>query len=455
MRFYSLYSIMIATTLLSCQSSEKESKATVKLITLDPGHFHAALVQKSMYEEIDSTVHVYAPDGPELQQHLSKIEGYNKAATNATSWKEEVYKGNDFLEKMIQEKKGNVVVIAGNNKNKTQYIKQSIDAGFNVLADKPMAIDKANFDVLKNTFSTAEKNKLLLYDIMTERFEITNALQRELAMLPAVFGTLQKGTAEQPAVEMESVHYFFKNVSGSILTRPSWFMDVNQQGEGITDVATHLVDLVQWACFPEKVIDYNKDIQVNSARRWSTDMSLGQFTAITKQNAFPENLAGNIHDSILQVFANGELNYVLNGVHVKVIARWDYKATEGGDTHRSILKGTKANLVIQQGAEQKYKPTLYIEPASNDTSYGAQLNEAIRQVQAKHPGVDLKKAGNRWEVVIPEKYKEGHEAHFAMVTQKFLGYLKNRNMPAWEVPNILAKYYTTTQALELARKGAK
>ena len=32
----------------------------IKLITLDPGHFHAALIQKSMYPQVDPSVHVYA-----------------------------------------------------------------------------------------------------------------------------------------------------------------------------------------------------------------------------------------------------------------------------------------------------------------------------------------------------------------------------------------------------------
>lgn len=51
-----------------------------------------------------------------------------------------------------------------------------------------------------------------------------------------------------------------------------------------------------------------------------------------------------------------------------------------------------------------------------------------------------------------KKLKEGHETHFARVTEKMLSYLINNSMPAWEVPNILAKYYTTTKALELALK---
>jgi predicted dehydrogenase len=439
---------------MSCQSSQKENKATVHLVTLDPGHFHAALVQKSMIEDIDPTVYVYAPEGAEVQEHLHKIEIYNKAATNPTHWKEEVYKGNDFLEKMLEQKKGNVVVLAGNNKNKTQYINKSINAGFNVLADKPMVIDKPNFDLLKNTFATAAQKKLLLYDIMTERYEITNRLQRELAMLPDVFGTLQTGTPDKPSVEMENVHFFYKYVSGSVLTRPSWFMDVSQQGEGMTDVATHLVDLVQWECFPEKTLDYEKDIQINAADHWPTEINLSQFRAITKQNSFPAYLRGNIvKDTVLKVLANGNISYKINGVNVKVTAKWDYKAPEGtGDTHYSILRGTKANLVIRQGADQKYKPTLYIEPLNSSNTYEQQLTDKLKTIQANHPGVEVKKFDKGWEVVIPEKYKEGHEAHFAMVAEKFLGYLKNGNMPAWEVPNIIAKYYTTTQALELAKK---
>jgi hypothetical protein len=49
-------------------------------------------------------------------------------------------------------------------------------------------------------------------------------------------------------------------------------------------------------------------------------------------------------------------------------------------------------------------------------------------------------------------WQKDHESHFARVTDNFLEYLKNKNMPAWEIPNMLAKYYTTTKALEIALK---
>ncbi|MEO6916386.1 MAG: putative oxidoreductase C-terminal domain-containing protein [Chitinophagaceae bacterium] len=456
--------LALMVSIASCTDNQADKAALpagsgslVKLVTLDPGHFHAALVQKSMYPGVDSIVHVYAPDGPDLKLHLDKIEAENTRAESPTHWKEIVYKGPDFLEKMLAEKAGNVVVMAGNNEKKTEYILKSVEAGFNVLADKPMVIDKKNFELLKQAFDKAKANKVLIYDIMTERYEITTELQRELSMMSSVFGTLEKGTAENPAVTKESVHNFFKFVSGKALQRPPWFMDVSQEGEGIVDVTTHLVDLVQWECFPGKIIDYTKDIQVNKARRWTTDISLSQFTALTALDSFPAYLLPYAKDSILKVYCNGEMNYTINGIHAKVSVTWNYKAPEGaGDTHYSIMRGTRSNLVIRQGAEQKYKPSLYIEPVNKkDAAFETELVNQFKPIQAKYPGVELVKNSTGWEVSIPDKYREGHESHFARVTEKYLQYLKDGKLPDWEVPNMLAKYYTTTAALELAQKGSK
>src|SRR5207302_5990767 len=101
----------------------------------------------------------------------------------------------------------------------------------NVLADKPMAITPEGFNLLRKDFDLARQHKVLLYDIMTERFEIVSILERELARSPELFGTLEKGSLDEPAVIMESVHHFFKEVAGKPLLRPAWFYDVRQQGE--------------------------------------------------------------------------------------------------------------------------------------------------------------------------------------------------------------------------------
>jgi predicted dehydrogenase len=433
--------------------SQLLAQKPVRLITLDPGHFHAALVQKTMYADVDPTVHVYAPAGPDLQAHLDRVNAYNNRTENPTHWKEVVYTGPDFFEKMLAQKKGNVVVLSGNNQKKAEYILKSLQGGFNVLADKPMAIDANGFEQLKQAFAIAEKKKLLLYDIMTERFEITSILMRQLAMMPEIFGTLQTGTANDPSVVKESVHYFYKYVSGNVLTRPQWFFDVAQQGNGIADVMTHIVDLAQWECFPDKAIDYTKDIQLLSAKRWTTPLSLHQFQTLTKTDIFPSYLKDAVTaDTVLNVYSNGEIRYRLRGVYVKASVIWNYAAPEGsGDQYTAMMRGTKTTLQIRQGAEESYKPTLYIQPFASTRR--SEIEEAFKPLQAKYPGIELKKVASGWQVVIPDKYKEGHEEHFARVTQNFLRYLKNHNMPSWEVPNMLAKYYTTTKALDVARKN--
>ena len=266
-------------------------------------------------------------------------------------------------------------------------------------------------------------------------------------MMPEIFGTLQKGAPDDPAIVMQNIHHFYKFVSGNILTRPVWFFDASQQGEAIADVMTHLVDLVQWECFPEQAMDYTKDVQINAATRWATELGFTAFKAITKSDSFPSYLKKDVsNDSVLKIFFNGEINYTIKGVHARTTALWNFKAPEGGgDSHYSLLKGSKAKLVIKQGVEENHKPVLYIEPGDN-----ADPSEAFRKIQKKYPGVQLEKTGGAWKVLIPEKYKENHEDHFARVTLQFLDYIKMKNTPAWEVPNMLAKYFVTTKAQEIA-----
>lgn len=438
---------------IHCSAPSPVNPMPYQIITLDPGHFHAALVQKSMYPLVDSTVQVYAPGGPDLDMHLQRIKNYNERQDSPTRWNEVVYTGPDFFEKMIADKKGNLVVLSGNNRLKPDYILGALEAGMHVLADKPMIIKYEDFEKLKTAFEMAKQKNILLYDIMTERDEVSTLMQRTLSMNKDLFGELEKGSPEQPAITKESVHHLYKTVSGNVLIRPTWFLDVRQQGEGLVDVMTHLVDLVQWECFPEQVID-TQDIRILHARRWTTDLNLEKFKAITQASSFPDFLQKDLfQDTLLKVYCNGEINYTIKGVHAKTSVIWNYKAPEGtGDTHYSIMRGSKSNLVIRQGAHENYIPTLYVEPRiKGDTAVSRAIQKQIIDLSFKDLGIEFIPVDHGWKVSIPPALQEGHEAHFARVMEKFLSYLKDKNMPAWEVPNMLAKYYTTTKALEWAK----
>jgi predicted dehydrogenase len=435
------------------------AKGEVKLMTLDPGHFHAALVQKTMYDQIDPNVYVYAPEGTDVTEHLARIDAYNQREENPTAWVENVYINPDYLEKMLKDKPGNVMVVAGNNAKKTEYIQKAVSAGINVLADKPMVITPEAFPVLEQSFDTAKQKGVLLYDIMTERYEITTIIQRELSKMPEVFGGLVDGTKEEPAVVKESIHHFSKMVSGAPLKRPSWFFDTTQQGEGLVDVTTHLVDLVQWGCFPETSLN-KSDVQILSARRWSTEITPEQFEQVTSLKEFPEFLQKDVEDGRLYVFSNGEIVYRLRGKVAKVSVIWNFEAPEGaGDSHYSIMRGNKCNVMIKQGKEEAYKPTVYIEANMKQevSEFETALKKAVEQdIAANYPGLKLAKVkDNLWRVEIPDQFKVGHEAHFGEVTKKFLQYLVDGKLPDWEVPGMITKYYTTTEALKMARQQTK
>lgn len=445
--------VVFTALFLMISMSTENGKKIFTLITLDPGHFHAALVQKSMYPNVANTVKVYGPEGDDLKLHMNRIARFNERANNPTHWQSDVYQGKNYFEKMLADKAGDIVVIAGNNKNKADYILKSLQAGFNVYADKPMVINKEQFKKLQQALDIAEKKDLLLLDIMTERYEITTILQKVLSQSEEVFGNLLKGSAEQPAITKESVHHFFKYVSCKALQRPAWVFDETQQGDGLVDVTTHLVDLVQWEAFPDQAIDYRKDIKVDNAIRWPTKLNMTQFTKVTGQNSLPEYLMKNFQDNSLNVYSNGEINYQIRDIHARIKVTWEYQAPEGaGDTHYSIMHGSKSKLIIRQGKEESYKPELYIEPNENTQNIEGALEKVLAALKNTYPGLSFGKTSKGWKINIPDNFRLGHEAHFAQVTRAYLSYLSGEaEMPNWEWPNMLTKYYITTTALSKAK----
>jgi len=440
--------IAILILLGGCVKNQKSSK--VKLMTLDPGHFHAALIQKISYDDIDGTVDVYAPDGPEVRDFLNKIEGYNSREEKPTNWTVRTHLSEDYLDKMINEKPGNVMVVSGKNSKKIDYIWAAVNAGLNVYADKPLVTNQEDFKKLEKVFALAKEKNLLVYDIMTERFEVTTRIQKALSLKSDLFGTLLDGSPSAPAISKVSVHHLSKIVSGKPLVRPAWFLDTDQQGEGIVDVTTHLVDLVQWEAFPDQIID-SSEVKIVSAKRWTTSLSLQQFKKITGLDEYPEYLQKDVKSDTLSIYCNGEINYTLKGKHAKVSVIWDYEAPEGsGDTHHSSMRGSKSDLIIIQGVTENYKPTLYVV-AKETEGFESKLNQAIKSLQEEFPGINTEKVSdNQWKIKIPAALKIGHEAHFGQVTDNFLKYYKEGKLPQWEVPNMITKYHITTRAYKKA-----
>ena len=438
---------------ISCTLNSKTEPQSVRLICLDPGHFHAALVQKYPNARLDRNVYVYAPEGPEVEDYLSLVTSFNQREEQPTAWIEHPYRGNDYLEKMLNERPGNTVLLAGNNRHKIDYLEKSVQAGLHVLADKPWIIQPDDFDRLLQTYEKADSQGLVIYDIMTERYEVLNRIQRELIQDTLLFGHLLPGSREEPSVVVTSIHAFYKEVAGQALTRPGWYYDVTQQGEGIVDVTTHLIDLVHWKCFPDQIIDYRTDIEVLAADHYPTRISKTDFTRSTGLDDFPDYLRPYLSDSTLWVNANGNIHYTVNGIHTALHVEWVFEHPAGsGDVSRTDIRGSRASTHIWQDQAQNYTPTLYMAPTSGTDPqvFQKRLESRIASLQQKFPGIKVRQQNGQFEISVPDSLKTGHEAHFAAVLDRYLDYVSGTPMPIWEGPNTLAKYYITTQALRLA-----
>jgi hypothetical protein len=99
---------------------------------------------------------------------------------------------------MCAERPGAVAIFSGRNRGKVQRISAAIEAGFDVLADKPLIIRREDLPVLEPALSAANERGLIVFDMSGGRQEIIADLTRLLCHDPEVFGDPVAGTAINP-----------------------------------------------------------------------------------------------------------------------------------------------------------------------------------------------------------------------------------------------------------------
>ncbi|MCC6264119.1 MAG: oxidoreductase [Bryobacterales bacterium] len=427
------------------------NQSDLRLITVDPGHFHAALLQKQQLRGVASEAHVYAPLGPDLLAHLDRVSRFNARAEDPTQWKLRVYAGKDFLEKMLAEVPGNIAVFSGRNAKKLDLIEAAVNAGLHVLADKPLILERAQHVKLRDVLETARRRNLAVVDAMTQRFEVTCRLMRCLVNDPAIFGERVTGSLKDPAVRMESIHYLIKRVAGVPNLRPLWFFDSKEQGEGLTDVGTHLVDQVQWILMPDREIDIAADVSLLQATRWPTTLTLDQLRQVT---GLP--LDSPAQPPALDYFCNNTVRYALGGVHVSLDIRWDVEPPAGvPDTEYVLFRGSRARVEIRQEKEANWRPDVHVLPEipADRAALREALENRIAALQSTFDGLAARECGEGFRLDIPDRHRIGHEAHFSKLANAFLEMARNpATVPAWEHSCLLAKYFVTTEGVALARR---
>ena len=415
------------------------------LLFLDPGHFHAALTLRAPHPGIEDEIFVYAPPadgaGAELRDFLALVERFNRRSAEPTGWRPTVLVSGDPLARLVTERRGDVVVLAGRNGGKARTIRQLHDAGFHVLADKPWLVEPGDLEDVRQSLGA----RPLAWEIMTGRHDIAARLMKRLVDLPEVFGGFQ---GDGPALELESVHHLDKLVDGAPLWRPCWYFDVRVQGSGAVDIPTHLVDQTQWLTEGAgRATD--EAPKLSSARAWPTRVPAEAFERITKEPAFPAELRLFVANDALEYLCNAELSYQVSGVSARVAASWNVAAPAGGgDRYRAVAHGSGANIVLEQGPETAYRRRVAIEPRGDAERVARAVREAVASWQAELPGVGVEPGvGGRMTLVLPPALATGHEAHFTLVLDSLVRAIDGMSgWPSAVAARTLAKYTLLAQA---------
>jgi predicted dehydrogenase len=412
------------------------------LLFLDPGHFHAALTLRVPQPRAADEIFVYAREGAELRDFLALVDRFNRRSPDPTRWRPVVTTSDDPLGRLIEEQRGDVVVLAGRNGGKARTMRRLHDAGLHVLADKPWLVEPADLEPVRASL----EGWPLAAEIMTGRHDVAAGLVKKLVGTPALFGAFRE---DGPAIEQESVHHLEKLVDGAPLRRPWWYFDVRVQGSGPVDLTTHVVDQAQWLA-----ADDEASLTLLSARAWSTPVPAEAFRRITGEAEFPHELAPVVAGDTLSYRCNAELVYRLGRFAASASTRWNLSPPPGGgDATQTVAHGTRAKVRLEQSARTDHHRRVFVEPRTDAADVVRLLRATVAGWQAELPGVDVAPAGpGAHEVTVPPAADGGHETHFARVLDQFLKIVDDHRWPAALARRTLAKYALLAEAA--AKTGA-
>ncbi|MYE00525.1 MAG: hypothetical protein F4Y03_04490 [Alphaproteobacteria bacterium] len=412
------------------------------LLFLEPGHFHAALTLRVKNPRIDSAIHLYARPGPERDAFTALVRSFNTRSDEPTAWDVRMHESDDPERTLIEERRGDIVVLAGRTRPKLGAIARLHAAGLHVLADKPWLTEGAALLHLER----ATAGWPLAMDIMTFRHEIMARLVQKVAADPDLFGALGAPAAE-PAIDIQSVHHLLKVVNGKPLRRPSWYYDTRIQGDGLVDIQSHMADQAQWIVGDGPGFLFERDYRLEDARRWSTPVPLELFRASTGLDEFPEALAPQVDAGVLHLACNGEIRYRLRGAPVRQRAEWGQREPEGGgDAHRTTVRGERATVIARRGPETGFRSELHLAPRDPGPAFEARLSERLAAWRADMPGLSHRPSSLGRETIVPAALQTPHEAHFAMVLDGFLDLLDAGIWPAALAARIRARYTLLARA---------
>ena len=154
-------------------AASKPGKKAIRIVTLDPGHFHAALPHRESYPDVDRRVHVYAPLGTTCRSHQAHRAVQHRAPTTPPPGGWRCTPGPTSSSGSRRRRRATWWSSRAATGARSTTSRPRSAPGYHALVDKPWVLRSEDLPKLKATLDLAEKKGRIAYDMMTERFEIT------------------------------------------------------------------------------------------------------------------------------------------------------------------------------------------------------------------------------------------------------------------------------------------
>ena len=108
-------------------------------------------------------------------------------------------------------------------------------------------------------------------------------------------------------------------MNGAPLRRPPWYFDVRVQGDGLSDIPTHMVDQVQR--LSAAVSGRRERLELIAASRSPTAVPRAVYSRITGEADFPPDVSALVRGGELAYYGNGELSFRIGAVRAHLSTR--------------------------------------------------------------------------------------------------------------------------------------
>ncbi len=182
-------------------------------------------------------------------------------------------------------------------------------------------------------------------------------------------------------------------------------------------------------------------------------LTLPEFERLTGANEWPVFLKPSVHKDRLEYDCNNTALYTMRGIYTAISDRWEYESPGAlSDSYLVLYRGTHSTIRERTSKLENYIPEIDVIPnaGENLAVFTAALERRLKHLS--FPNLSLRPNGREIRVVIPAEDRARGGSTFSQLVEQFLKYVRDpQSLPSWEKPNMLAKYYVTTTAVDLAR----